>query len=98
MVYSAITDGQGMIPIRLRLVDSAADVAGNTGDSVFDQVIGEFDFEDPLMVVEMRTFIETSLPRPGVYHCEIYAGETLLMARRLLALDISKPNEEQTDD
>ena len=96
-VYSAITDGQGQVPIRLRLVDSAVDLSGD-GNAVFDEVIGECDFDDPLMTLEMRTYLKLELPAPGVFHCEIYGGEKLLMSRRLILLDISKLDGEQSND
>lgn len=98
VVYCAITDGQGKVPIKLRLVDSATDVAGDGGEPVFDEVIGECDFSDPLMVFELRTLINCNLPEAGVYHCEIYGGDKLLMSRRLLAVRPPNSDEDKSGD
>ena len=88
-VYYAVTDGLGPTTLRLRLVDAASGIADSAGGkhekSVFE-IRGDFGFDSPLAVVESTVGIETVLPRPGLYHCELWAGNDLLMSRRLMAV------------
>ena len=93
-VYFAVTDGHGKVQLSMRLVDSEADLAGDAQPPVFTTSI-EFDFgHDPVMVCESVAFIKTALPKSGVYHCELYADELLLMSRRLIAIDGTKGEEQ----
>lgn len=89
MVYFAVTDGHGKIPISIRIVDARADVADDesTTSEVFRMPPSEMDFLSPLAVIESVAVIQVRIPRPGHYHCELYAGEKMLMARRMLAVD-----------
>ena len=52
------------------------------------------------MVIEGATFIQIPLPTPGLYHCELLANETLLMSRRLLAIQAiqGSPEEGKSDE
>jgi hypothetical protein len=90
-VYFAITDGLGPTQLRVRLVDAVSGLAdapeGDGGEPVFE-VSGEFDFESPLLVLEGAMRFQTDIPRPGLYHCEMWAGDELLMSRRVLATQI----------
>lgn len=92
-VYFAVTDGQGKVPLKLRIVDSEADIAGNAAAPVIETSDIEVDFPDPLMVCESIARVVVMLPKKGVYFCELYSGATLLMARRLLALDMTEEIE-----
>jgi hypothetical protein len=52
------------------------------------------DFTSPLVVVEAAAMIKAQLPAPGLYHCELFAGDQLLMSRRLVA---APPNEDEAN-
>jgi len=88
-IYYAVTDGLGPTTLRLRLVDAASGIADSADakpeKSVFD-IRADFAFDNPLAVVESTVGIETVVPRPGLYHCELWAGDDLLMSRRLMAV------------
>jgi hypothetical protein len=102
-VYYAVTDGLGPTSLRLRLVDAKQGLAdGGVEDKglVFDAST-EFDFESPLLVLELAVTIGVPLPEPGLYHCELWAGDELLMSRRLLAVnkqDLDEGEREQGDE
>ncbi len=88
-IYFAITDGLGQTRLRLRLVDAESGIVDKTENGTEGPVFKiEFDipFEDPLVVMETAVGVETALPKPGLYHCELWAGDDLLMSRRLLAI------------
>ena len=103
MIYFAITDGSGEVMLSVRIVESAADITDEDGVVVFESPRIPIHLPSPLMVMEgvipligqdERGMIQpVSLPRPGVYHCELRANDQLLMARRLLAL--GPPDERQ---
>ena len=87
-VYYAVTDGLGPTSLRLRLVDAKQGIVnGGTEDEglIFD-ASAEFNFESPLLVLELAVGIGVPLPEPGLYHCELWAGDELLMSRRMLAV------------
>ena len=96
-VYFAVTDGLGRVAIRLRIVDAKEGLSGERESTeVFSSPPSEMDFSDPLMVFEVAALIQTKLPNEGLYHCELFAGDQLLMSRRLLAVPLNvkeKDNE-----
>jgi uncharacterized protein DUF6941 len=94
-VYYAITDSLGTTKPHLRLVD-ARSIAEDDDQVVFEIETGEYTLEDPLAVLEGVAMIQTQIPSPGVYHCELLVGDELLMSRRLLAL--APPNKEGERD
>jgi hypothetical protein len=86
-VYYSITDGLGPTTLRLRLVDARCGIANGVDDaeSVVFEASADFDFENPLLVLEAVMAVKTPIPNEGLYHCELWAGDELLMSRRLLA-------------
>ena len=98
-VYCAVTDGVGLLPLRLRIVDAGFGIAESEGDppGVVLDVEQEVDFDDPLAVNELAIRMEVSLPKPGLYHCELLVNSDVLMSRRILA---AKPeaNEGHSDE
>lgn len=86
-IYYAVTDGMGDVAFKLRIA-SADDLssAGEEG-TVYERGPVKCHFENPLVVIEGAIQVPLSL-NPGLYHCELYANETLLMSRRLLALKV----------
>ena len=102
-IYFAITDGLGATKLRLSLVDAESGIVDTSENRIEGPVVEihtDITFEDPLVVMETVVRLETSLPKPGLYHCELWAGDDLLMSRRLLAIqkmtgetEEEKPNE-----
>jgi hypothetical protein len=101
-IYFAITDGLGPAKLRLRLVDAESgivDKSENDSEGPVCEIQVDVTFEDPLVVMETVMGLETALPKPGLYHCELWAGDDLLMSRRLLALQkITGETEEDKSD
>jgi hypothetical protein len=97
-VYYAVTDGLGPATLRLQIVDASCDIldsADNADGMVFSASM-DFDFVDPLLVLETRLSIGVELPKAGLYYCELWAGDDLLMSRRLLA--VSTAGQEENDE
>jgi hypothetical protein len=101
-IYFAITDGLGPTKLRLRLVDAESgivDKGENATEGLVFEIETDIAFEDPLAVIETVVAIRTALPRAGLYHCELWAGEDMLMSRRLLAVQkTSRETEEVKSD
>jgi hypothetical protein len=98
VVYFAITDGLGPTTIRLQIVDAEFGIANSgqqSGKMVFEKK-QEISFESPLVVMESAWGFKTDLPKPGLYHCELLAGDDLLMSRRMLAVQ-AEANEGESD-
>lgn len=97
-IYFAITDGLGPTRLRLRLVDAESGIV-DKGENVTEGLVFEIEtdlaFEDPLAVVETVVAIRTALPRAGLYHCELWAGDDMLMSRRLLAVQKTSGETEE---
>ena len=93
-VYHAVTDGLGPTDLRLRFVNASCGLINADDDEgVIFEFTQHFDFANPLLVLESRTFIRTTIPAPGLYHCELWAGEELLMSRRVLASQVAQQAE-----
>jgi len=95
-VYYAITDGLGPTALRLRIIDASCGIANGVGEDegmVFS-ASSQFDFENPLLVLEAAVSIGVVLPQAGLYHCELWAGDELLMSRRLLAVQAERAQED----
>jgi hypothetical protein len=93
-VYFAITDGNGPTKVTFRFVDAKSGIAPNDSSSELScEPPGGIDLnlKSPLVVVEGTIHVKIRLPLPGLYHCELYAGDELLMSRRLLAMSMPKP-------
>ena len=86
-VYWAITDVPNSgSKITFRLVDSR-DLMDSEAQAVFNL---KFPVEpsSPLAVIEGSLVVRTELPKQGVYHCEMLAGDSILMSRRLVAVSL----------
>ena len=94
-IYFSVTDGFGLTPLSLRVVGAASGLQAGDADDAGFPILQlpplEFEFADPLAVLESVADIGFELPRPGLYHCELLAGTSLLMSRRLLALQGPAP-------
>ena len=99
VVYFAVTDGLGPTTLRLRIVDAEFEIANSgeePGKAIYEMQ-QEITFESPLVVMESAWGLKTVLPNPGLYHCELFAGDDLLMSRRMLAVQ-AEANEGESDE
>jgi len=87
-VYISLTDGRGVVPIRLVLVD-----ADEEREPIFQQD-QDIEFVDPRAIVEL-VFVTggVQFPDPGEYRLKLLAAEEFIMERRILVL--APPAEEQ---
>lgn len=90
-VYWAITDVMGEIELTFRLVN-AKNILDDDVEPVFSLSF-PISSPSPLSVNEGHFGLETKLPEQGVYHCEMLAGNDLLMSRRLVAIDVTAINK-----
>jgi len=92
-IYSAITDGLGPVTLRIQLIRAEAGIVDAQDESELPGrvfiVKRDMDFHSPFAVVESAIGMQTELPEPGQYHCELWANEELLMSRRLIAGEIN---------
>jgi hypothetical protein len=97
-VYSAVTDGLGKMPVRLRIVDAGCGIAQSeeAGRNVAEEEVN-VEFPDPLAVHELSIEVHASLPKPGLYHCELLVNRCLLMSRRMLVVS-SQDREGGSDE
>jgi len=97
-VYFAVTDGLGPTVLRLRIVDADFGISNSSeepGKAICEKE-QEVTFDSPLVVMESAWSFATVLPKPGLYHCELFAGDELLMSRRMLAVH-AEANEGESD-
>ncbi len=97
-VYFAITDGLGRTTLRLQLVDADGGYVDATKDDVEDPhrvflAKIEVEFVSPLMVFEGAIGIAATIPRAGLYHCELWANDVPLMSRRISAVRADNKRE-----
>jgi hypothetical protein len=87
--YFSITDGLGPIKLRLQLVSAAGEPVSALNDDDDSNRIFKVEIEQelvsPLVVLEGAFTVETILPAPGLYHCELWGNSEVLMSRRLTA-------------
>ena len=93
-VYCAVTDGLGKSEIKLKIVHAKK---GKEADDemILETPAIEINFSNPIAVVEGVMKIETDLPNEGVYICELFAGNDLLMSRRLVATSLKEKSKPQ---
>ena len=95
-IYFSLTDGQGKHDIKLRLI-SSKHIVDETIEPLF--VIDlQMEFPDPLCVIEGATGGVFLINEPGVYHCELLAGEDVLMSRRIVADTIETQEGDKKED
>ena len=79
VVYAAMTDGYGNVPIQMRLVD-AEELRGPLLD-----LSAECQFPDPRSVGELIWQSRgVSFPEPGEYRLQLFGCGALLMERRIV--------------
>jgi hypothetical protein len=96
-VYYAITDGLGPTTLRVQVIDAECAYLDATNEEPTPgRIFGiktEINIESPLMVFEGTVGFVAVIPKPGLYICELWAGNVLLMSRRLAAVEVAKPEE-----
>jgi hypothetical protein len=88
-IYFAVTDGIGVCKLRIQFVEAkAGPIDAAIDDTVEGRVFrieSELAFDNPLAVAEQAVGIDFMIPAPGVYLCELWANDEMLMQRRLVA-------------
>lgn len=83
-VYWAITECEGTINLRFQIVHASA-IADDMVEPEFTLDLPVINSPSPLVVIEGQLSAKpVELSRRGVYHCELYADDVLLMSRRLV--------------
>jgi hypothetical protein len=96
VVYFVLTDGNGDIPVGFRVVPADHEFSGESQhDNTEEPEPTIIHFSDPLLSIEGVIGIRLELSQHGVYHCELYSGDEVLMARRLIVVG---PDEEHDND
>jgi hypothetical protein len=79
-VFAALTDGQGQVTLEITVTRLDTDQEASV-------IRREFDFPDPLAVLNLRFRVRTlSFPVPGVYLFELLADGEVICHRRLTVL------------
>jgi hypothetical protein len=85
-VYVALTDGNGKIPIKLRLID-----ADEERQPLFETEL-EVEFASPLVIAELDYVMQgVTFPVPGEYRVQLSARAEPLVERRLIMSQITGP-------
>ena len=80
-VYISCTDGRGMTPLVIRLVDS------NEEDTPLFEIDVLIDFTDPISVYEVAAVkCNVVFPTPGEYRVQLLCGGKFVRERRLNVL------------
>ena len=88
-LYFALTDGHGQIPIRFRLAD-----ANDKRGVVYEQTM-TISFPNPRDIVEGHIDIGSlEFPEAGEYRLQLLVGQAPLMERRILLLQLQRPDQE----
>jgi len=78
IAYLAMTDAQGKVPIKVKIVDS-----DEIHDPLFIQE-NEFPIKDPRVVTDIVIGIRgVSFPKPGEYRLQVFANQEFLVERRI---------------
>jgi hypothetical protein len=83
--YLAFSDGIGEVPLAFTITHARA-AFDDTGPGVIFSRRFTLNFADPLQVIDGVLGVQVEFPEPGTYHCDIYAGEALLLTRRIIIL------------
>ena len=80
VVYAALTDGHGQVPLRLVLTDADEELGAICAAE------GAAEADDPTRVWEVVFLLRgVVLPRPGQYRLQLFSGASLLRELRLEA-------------
>ncbi|HEV3255726.1 MAG TPA: hypothetical protein VG013_02480 [Gemmataceae bacterium] len=92
-VYIALTDGNGKIPIKLRLIDADEEL-----DSLFESEV-EVEFTTPLAVHELKFMAQgITFPAAGEYRVQVTARGEHLVERRILINQIPETPDETPNE
>lgn len=81
-VYVGVTDCRGKMPVKLQIVDVAADFDGSDETPV-GMTEGELACDDPLQTVQMTIPIKATFPHHGAYNLELWANGERIITRRI---------------
>jgi Family of unknown function (DUF6941) len=92
-VFAELTDGKGQVPLTLRLIDADDTTELFKGDAVLNM-------EDPLEVSMLVLTLQGMVfPAPGEYRLQLTAGDSPLMERRLMLIQVEtgETRDQETD-
>lgn len=82
-VYASLTDGRGVMPIKLELVD-----VDEQREPVFDRT-SDAEFNDPRMILELCFQVSMIVfPEPGEYRLKLYANNEFMLERRIVVTQL----------
>jgi hypothetical protein len=89
-VYLACTDGRGNIPFKLVLID-----AEEARDPIFTaEMTPNEPVDDPRAILELVFKVSNVIfPEPGEYRLQAYAGNDLLLERRVVVQQVQQPQQ-----
>src|SRR5690349_963483 len=88
-VYCVLTDGRGMVPLSVRLLEASDD----SEEPLLVQS-GEVAMAHPKTTTEAVFYFQNIVfPRPGEYRFQLRCGSQLLMERRLELLLVPSPQQ-----
>jgi hypothetical protein len=83
VVYVALTDARGIVPLTLRLVDV---------DEIRGPIIEMYlspDFVDPVTILEVTPHLkDVVFPEPGEYRLQLLTGGDLIIERRIPVMPV----------
>lgn len=87
VMYFAITDGRGTMPLRTQVIHASAEFDDAAAeDTLAGFVDGDVTLSDPMHVVHGVTKIPCTFSGAGVYNCELWVNDVRLMYRRLVVV------------
>lgn len=87
--YVALSGGHGAAQLVLRIVDV------DDEEKPLMEAGGPANFEDPRAVLEIDLEIKgVVFPKPGEYRFQLFAGEDLLLERRIVALQTGEKEDD----
>ena len=86
-VYFAVTDGSGMLPVRMELID-----VDEERPAVVDAT-ANFRFDDRRQVIEGMFACHLTIDEPGEYRVKLYVAGEFMLERSLTITKVAKRNE-----
>ena len=90
-VYFAVTDGSGMLPVRMELID-----VDEERPAVVDAT-ANFRFDDRRQVIEGMFACHLTIDEPGEYRVKLYVAGEFMLERSLTITKIAKRDDVNPD-
>ena len=91
-IFAELTDGRGEVPITLRLCDVDE-------EWTLYETAATIPMDDPLVIGRVVHKISmVQFPKPGEYRVQLFAGDDLLLERRVMLIQIEGDHERLEPD